>query len=267
MYSFDSTSLNMQRNDFVNLMLQFSRYILLAILILASLPLMSQEEDKTIITNQIWVDYYEYFYFKPKWEFYGDAGYRFMPEDFTWQMIHARPSIRYIANDVWEVHGGIGFFQTINKNYPNSFEIRPWQGTKIKWPSFKPVYFSHYIRLEERFFIPQGSAMEFNFRLRYRIAVKIDVYRFQNKNLIFVPAYGEVFGNFGPEIQETFRNRARFALGVGYKTHKGWSFEFHFVSQRSKAGKEEKFETSDRLYQIKIRRHLFKKEKTHSKSS
>ena len=241
-------------------MLQFSRYILLTILIAASLPLMSQEEDKIITTNQIWIDYYAYYYFKPKWEFYGDAGFRFIPKDMTWQMIHARPSVRYIAPALWEVHGGVGFFQTFFKDISNTFEIRPWQGVKIKWPSFEPVYFSHYIRLEERFFIQQGSAMEFNFRLRYRLAVKIIAYRFQNKNQIFVPAYGEVFGNFGPEIQETFRNKARFGLGAGYKTHKDWSFEFHFVAQRSRAGKDEEFEISDRLYQIKIRRHLFKKE-------
>ena len=241
-------------------MLQFSRYILLAILIAASLPLMYQEEDETFITNQIWIDYYAYYYFKPKWEFYGDAGYRFIPKDFVWQMFHLRPSVRYIPKALWEVHGGIGLFQTFYKDEYNTFEIRPWQGAKIKWPSFEPVNFSHYVRFEERLFIPEGSPLEFNFRFRYRLATKINAYRFPNENQIFILGYSEFFVDIGSKIQEVFRNRARFAAGIGYKNNKDWTFEFLFVGQHGRSGQAEEFKTAERLYQIKVRRHLFKKE-------
>jgi len=241
-------------------MLQFSRYIILAILIAASLPLMSQEEDETNITHQIWIDYYAYYYFKPKWEFYGDAGYRFIPKDFVWQMIHIRPSVRYIASKLWEAHAGVGFFQNIYKDKPYSFEIRPWQGGKIKWPSFEPVFFSHYVRLEERIIIPQESTTEFNFRFRYMLATKINAYRFSNDNYIFILGYAEFFVDFGPKIQEIFSNRTRFAAGIGYKTHKDWTFEFNFVGQYGRSGRDEQYKTKERLYQIKVRRHLFKRE-------
>ncbi len=247
-------------------MQKFSRNILWIILIVAFLPLMSQEEDETIITHQIWADYYAYYFFKPKWEFYGDAGYRFIPKDLTWQTIHARPSIRYIALALWEVHGGIGFFQTFNKNESNSFEIRPWQGAKIKWPSFEPFYFSHYARVEERIFIPQGSPAEFNFRFRYRLGVTIYTYRFPNKNHIFIPGYAEVFVNFGPNIHEVFSNRTRLAVGLGYKTHKDWTFEFHFVGQNGRTGQDEEFKTAERLYQFKVTRYLFKREYRRTKT-
>jgi hypothetical protein len=241
-------------------MLKFSRYILLAILFAASLPLMSQEEDETIITNQIWIDYYAYYYFKPKWEFYGDAGYRFIPKNFAWQMFHLRPSIRYIAPALWEVHGGVGFFQTFYKDEYNTFEIRPWQGAKIKWPSFDPVYFSHYVRLEERLFIPEESSLKFDIRFRYKLGTKINVYRFQNKNQIFILGYAEAFVDLESKIQEVFRNRARFSAGIGYRTHKDWTFEFNFVGQHGRSGQDEEFVTAERLYQFKVRRHLFKKE-------
>jgi len=241
-------------------MLQYCRYIVLAILIAASLPLMSQEEDTTIITNQVWADYYAYYYFKPRWEFYGDAGYRFVPKDFVWQMIHIRPSVRYISSELWEVHGGVGLFQSFFKDNPGSFEIRPWQGTKIKWPSFGPVFFSHYVRLEERIYIPHGSEAEFNFRFRYRLGTKINAYRSPNKNQLFILGYAEFFLDFGPKIQEIFSNRTRFAAGIGYKTHRDWTFEFHFVGQWGRSGKDEQFKTAERLYQVKVRRHLFKKE-------
>ncbi len=247
-------------------MQKFSRNILLIILICTSIPLMSQEEDETIITHQIWADYYAYYFFKPKWEFYGDAGYRFIPKDLTWQTIHARPSIRYIALALWEVHGGIGFFQTFNENEPNSFEIRPWQGGKIKWPSFEPVYFSHFVRLEERIFIPQGSPAEYNFRFRYKLSVKVYAYRFPDKNHLFITGDAEAFVDVGPKIHEVFSNRNRFAAGIGYKTNNDWTFEFQFVGQSGRSGQEEQFNTAERLYQFKVRRHLFKREYRRTKT-
>ena len=191
---------------------------------------------------------------------YGDVGYRTIPEDFSWQMFLVRPSIRYFHSSRWEFMGGVGFFQSFNKDYPNSFEIRPWQGTKIKWPSFHPFNFSHYIRLEERIYFPQDSPVEFNFRFRYRLAVKIDVYKFPNENQLFIPGYAEAFFDFGPKIHEVFSNRTRFAVGIGYKTLKKWTVEFHFVGQNGRSGNEEQFSTAERLYQFKVRRYLSKKE-------
>jgi len=243
-----------------------SRILILFFFSVFFLPTFSQEDDKKIVTNQVWLDYYMYFYFKPKWEYYGDAGYRFLPKSFQWQTVHIRPSIRYLVNSTWEIHGGIGLFQTFNKNASNSFEIRPWQGVRAKWPSFDPVYFSHYFRLEERFFIPQGSPMEYNFRFRYRLGVKIYVYRSPNGGNIFIPGYAEAFVNFGKQIEEVFSNRARFAVGLGYKTAKEWTFEFHFVGQNAKTGRDEQFETADRLFQFKIRRHLFNMENLEMKT-
>jgi len=222
--------------------------------------MIGQEEDEKIITNKVWLDYHWYYNFKPKWKFFGDVGYRFIPKDLSWQMFLIRPSIRYTATNLWELNGGIGFFQTFNKDYPNSFETRPWQGVKLKWPSFDPVFFSHYVRLEERIVFPQGEDVEFNFRFRYKLGAKINVYRSPNKNLLFIPGYAEVFVDFGPKITEAFSNRTRFCAGIGYKTHKDWTFEFHFVGQNGRSGDNEQFETAERLNQFKVRRHLFKKE-------
>ena len=138
--------------------LKLSISILLFVIVsMLPLPTVAQDSEETIITDQVWMDYYAYYYFKPKWEFYGDMGYRFTPKDLTWQTIHVRPSVRFIALALHEVQGGVGLFQTFNKDSPNSFELRPWQGYKLKWPSFEPVFFSHLVRMEERFFFLRGA--------------------------------------------------------------------------------------------------------------
>lgn len=230
--------------------------IILLFILLISLQVFSQQADEKIVTNQLWVDYYQYFYFKPKWTYYGDAGYRSLISDFSWQMIHFRPSVRYMHSDFWGAYGGIGFFQTFNKDDVNTFEIRPWQGAMINWPSFKPFFLSHFFRVEERIIIPKGYAAEFNVRLRYRLKLRVDVYNSPQNNLLFVPLYAEWFFDAGQKIHETFSNRSRYAFGLAYKTYSNWVLEFNFVMQNSRATFDGEFETSDHLYQFKIKRDL-----------
>ena len=58
----------------------------------------AQEESDPIINRQLWLDYYAYYYFKPKWQFYGDVGWRTDLKEFDWMMIYARPSAHWYAN-------------------------------------------------------------------------------------------------------------------------------------------------------------------------
>jgi len=239
---------------------KFWRFILLAIILFPAL-VQAQDEDTRIINNQLWADYYEYWDIKPNWQFYGDAGARTVLEKWSWFMVFGRPSIRWKKYKLWEVHGGIGMFYTINVDEVNTFEIRPWQGFRVNWPTFRPIKFNHYFRLEERFnFLTDHWDLEFNLRVRYRFGLKALIYTFTNENNIFLPAWIEIFGNIGQQITEKFSNRTRFAIGAGYKMNKQWTFELHFVSQFSRTGGNDEFKTSDRLLQIKVRRFLYRRD-------
>ena len=230
-------------------------------LILAPLFLHAQNEEDRIIDNQIWADYYQYYYIKPNWQFYGDAGVRTVVDKWSWFMIYARPSIRWKKHELWELHGGVGVIQTFNVDDVNTFEIRPWQGIRVNWPTFKPIRFNHYFRLEERFNFPTDTwTLEFNLRIRYKFALNVPIYTFENKSKLFLIAYVEFFGNIGQQLTEKFSNRSRFAFGAGYKMNDTWTFEAHFVSQFSRTMEEDLFKTSDRLFQIKVRRFVFKKD-------
>ena len=65
---------------------------------------------------------------------------------------------------------------------------------------------------------------------------------------------------FDKELTEKFSNRSRLSMGAGYKMNDQWTFEFHFVAQFSRTGDDDKFKTSDRLFQLKERRFIFKKD-------
>ena len=158
----------------------------------------AQEDESRIIDNQIWADYHQYYNFRPDWQFYGDAGERSVLEKWSWFTTFIRPSIRWKKHKLWELHGGIGFFFTINVDEVNTFEIRPFQGIKVNWPVFKPIRFNHYVRIEERFNFPTDTwELEFNLRVRYRFALRAKIHTFHDESNIFLPASIEFFGNIG----------------------------------------------------------------------
>ena len=166
----------------------------------------AQDNSEPIITRQLWLDYYQYFYFKPKWQFYGDAGYRTQLNELEWMMVYARPSIHWYAGKRIDLAGGVGFFYTFNYDTVNNFEIRPWQGIKFRWAELKHIKFSHFIRLEERFNFPVDTwDMEFNLRFRYRFGLKSKIYSWHVMQYLFLNASVEFFANVGPQLSEKYK--------------------------------------------------------------
>lgn len=245
------------------------RYHLRLIIIIFFLyPVVLSAQDET--DNQLWLDYYHYHQFKPDWTAYGDAGYRTVTDEASWMMIYLRPSISWHKKKLFDLNGGIGFFYTFNYDTVNNFEIRPWQGIKVKWPTLKHISFYQYVRLEERFNFPVDTwTMEFNFRFRYKIGFKATLYTIDHELLkyLYLPFSIEVFANVGPQLSEKYTNKGRITLGFGYRTNHEWAFEFDFTLQGSRTGKDDNFTSSDRIFQFKLRRYLssglFKRKHSH----
>ena len=237
------------------------RFVILLVCIAIPAALHSQEENSRHINNQLWGYYYQYYNFKPGWQFYGEVGARTVLEEWSWFTTYIRPTIKWKKHKLWELHGGIGLFYSIDTDGVNTFELRPWQGFRVNWPNFKHIRFNHYFRLEERFNFPTDNwNLEFNLRIRYRLALKADIYTFKDESNIFLPVSLEFFGNIGQQLTEKFSNRTRLSIGAGYRMNEQWTFELHFVAQTSRTGEDDKFKTSDRLFQIRVRRYLFSKD-------
>ena len=230
------------------------------LLIMLCIPafLIAQDEDVNLKDKQLWFDYYHYYYFKPQWMYYGDAGYRILVPNAEWQMVYIRPSVRWKPKDLYDVRTGIGFFETIYKDSTNTLEIRPWQGFRLNWPSFKRVTFYEFFRLEQRFVFPQDTwKMEFNLRFRIKLGAKAPLYHFPNAGSIFALTAVEWFIDVGQQITELFTNRSRIELGAGYKMNSYWTFEFQYVWQRSRTGENDALKTSDNLIQFKARYYFY----------
>ena len=101
------------------------------------LPSWSQESS----TNRIWVNFIPHFKINMDLEYYGD-GYRIiLSEDLHTFVV--RPSVRYHFEPKVEIRGGIGFFYTIDPNFSDQFEIRPWRGVRVHWPAFGHIGNKH----------------------------------------------------------------------------------------------------------------------------
>ena len=230
---------------------------LLFILIISNFSLIvtAQTEDTlkgSIINQQIWIDFYPHYYVNNKLEYYGDAGYRTIIGERSWERLYARPSLKYHLNSTWEMHAGIGFFYIFNKIETDNFEITPWQGLQVNWPKLTRFKFKHLFKLEERLsFKTDDWNSNFEFRFRYKLFGNLNFVR--NKR-IYIPFYGEFFLPLQGNVEEFYKNKGRAGVGLGYKLNKKWQFAFIFNWQGSRAGINENINVSDYAYQIKIKK-------------
>lgn len=220
---------------------------------------LSAQTNDTIVTesanHQIWIDIYPHYFVNEKLEYYGDAGFRTIIDERSWNRIYARPSLRYHFNKNWEVHGGLGLFYIFNKEDVNRFEITPWQGVQLNWPKGRFLSFKHLVKIEERLsFLTDDWTFSFDLRFRYKLSGKLHFKPDRSIGNWHVPFYAELFIPVNNGIDEVFRNRGRAGLGLGYNASKEWRISFLFNWQTSRAGPEDELNISDYVYQLKVRK-------------
>ena len=123
------------------------------------------------VSEQIWVDYNQRWTWPSSFEIYGDAGVGTALGSQEWGRIIVRPGVRGNVG-AFRLSGGIGSFYTANRDAPDGWEIRPFQGIAATWPSSR-IRLDHYLRLEERFeFETDNWDLAASLRMRYRLQIQ-----------------------------------------------------------------------------------------------
>ncbi len=222
--------------------------------------LYAQDEEDKSLTQQIWLDYNPSYNFSEKLDFYGDIGARTVfPNE--WYRFVVGPSVRYkkpklFFNKLYykeELHFGIKFYFTANKNFPNRLEIRPFQGYKLYWPNRPRLVLQHYVRLEERFDIELPKWINtFGIRVRYRakltLKFKGDWLSFNDG--LYLPVRMEVFWNLKGAQQ--FNDVVRITPGIGYEFSSTWKAEFGLAYHYTRNTIEDNFATNDIVYRFRV---------------
>jgi hypothetical protein len=208
------------------------------------------------VSEQLWLDYHEHFYFKPNWEFYGDGGFRTILANSDWQRLYVRPSVRFHSpKHPWEGRGGVGLFYTKDALDVNQLELRPWLGLRIRWPRFEPLTFSNYFRLEGRLiWETEDWELDETLRFRYQLGTRIPLELNRVQKYFYLPVSAEWFTNLGRDVAESYSSELRLNAGLGYVFNYVWAGEFHFILQRSRSGKGLSFETTDLIFRFQVKR-------------
>jgi hypothetical protein len=225
----------------------------------------SQVEDESV-NKQGWVDYnISYGGVKNSINYYGDTGYRIISPDL-WTRYYIRPAVSYTRSPLTEpgkkttevYHLGIGVFFTNNTDYPNSMEIRPFQGYNIQWPVFSRLRISHYVRIEERFEYHYGdNSWDFGFRARYQLSGVLTWGTTFLKSMegLYFPFHVEFFINFNPTTQ--FNDLIRVTPGLGYTFSPEWKAEFSVSYHRLRNTLTDVFETNDIVFRFRVFQTIF----------
>lgn len=218
------------------------------------------ETDKSIVTEQIWIDYNPSYKLNNKLSLYGDIGARVV-FPYEWHRYVIRPSVRYdLPKSIFpnlyyksELHGGIGFFFTNNLLDANRLEIRPFQGYKLSWPNRPRIKIQHYIRLEERFDMDVRKWVNtFGLRFRYQAAMVIFLKGewFSYNNGIYLPINIELFGNLVGVNQ--FNDAVRVNFGLGRVFTSKWKGEVDLGYFYTRNTVEDVFATNDLALRIRV---------------
>jgi len=216
-------------------------------------------EDKSV-TKQIWLDYNPSFSLTEKLDIYGDIGARtIFPNE--WYRFIIGPSFRYtlpkwILKNYYFNHGlhfGIRLFYTVNKDFSDRLEIRPFQGYRIAWPNRPRIILQHYVRLEERFDIQLSNwSNEFGLRIRYmaELILRLKGDWIPINDGVFVSFSIELFWNLSGVKQ--FNDVVRIIPGIGYEFSEDWQAAFHIGYFYTRNTVEDVFATNDIVFRFRL---------------
>ena len=217
-----------------------------------------------IITEQIWLDYNHEYSLSEGIDLYGELGARtVLPNEWYRYVVGA--SVRFKRPKLFfsklyykeELHSGIKFYFTANKNFSNRIEIRPFQGYKLYWPNRPRVVIQHYVRLEERFDVETANWINtFGLRLRYRakmtLKFKGDLVSFNDG--LYLPIRMELFWNLKGAQQ--FNDVVRITPGIGYEFSSTWKGELNIGYFYTRNTVEDVFGTNDLVLRIRVFHNL-----------
>ena len=233
----------------------------LIFLILLSPSHKLKAQDESASTTQLWLFWHHNHTLTQRLRYIGDIGYRQELPYENWIRMNFKPGIQWSAESIVDLAGGIGFYYTTQKVLPNSFELRPWQGVKVHWPSLGRFYFDHTARLEQRFNRSLGNFEHWSsvIRARYRLNLVFPI----NHNGItdktfYTRINAEFFWNMGRSIEERYVNKNRYAMGFGYRFNPKLRLEMYYLAEQSRAFSEEGFRVNSHIIQVSLRTYILK---------
>lgn len=221
---------------------------------MAGLPLYGQ------VPWAIWMDYNPSIRLSEKTLFYGIADLRFQNLNTNLRTLRVGGSLRYDITPKIELHGGTHFFyDNFGITVAESFEWRPYQGVRFRWPSFKKIQFKHFFRVEERFVWAKDEnwAFDFGVRLRYRLGFTIPAWRKAKRQELYFPISYELTHLFGQETSSRrLFSKDRLLVGMAFRISNRFTAEVHYFLNSKGLGGVTEFDPTTQGMRFRLRHRI-----------
>lgn len=231
--------------------------LLVVVFLISSFDGLAQEELN--YEKQLWAGAYFNWELDEYWSYNQDFGYQHSYETPTFTRFSLRSQINRELKGSLSLHGGMNFFYKINEIDNNAIEIRPWVGTKLRWPYFGRFNLAHYLRIEQRFEHTFGvNNWDNNIRVRYKISSNVPINHGDliDKTLYGVIAYEYFSVSFGDDVRFTTAATHRFDLGFGYRHNPKSRYEVLVLAFNSRDEDTEQYSFSNFILFLKYKRYI-----------
>jgi Protein of unknown function (DUF2490) len=186
-----------------------------------------------------------------------------------WRAFDYTPTLEYSLDQTFDFMIGCTFSYTAQTDDYNTFEIRPFAGTRVNITPNRRLQSRVLLRFEQRNFLNLDTD-EWEAVLRPRIRAE-GIYPINNKSIFenklwYCMADVELLFS-DDDVEERFANRFRARIGVGYRLDQSSRFEFIYMNQQSKSGIDEDFSSSDNIFRFRYKHFLRKTKATKTHGS
>jgi hypothetical protein len=213
-------------------------------------------------SNQLWLDYMAYPIRDLNWDYELNVGYNRLLSEGGWTDVYFNNTVTF--QKLWWMlfDGSLELHYTYDPQYLNSFEIRPWIMTTLRWNTegeylnlFRPFIAALF---EFREIIYEGDTpSEQKMRIRTRLGGRITI---NNKTMsvktFYVPFRVEMFFDLNGSATERFASKSRLMLGLGYIFSSAFRAEFVYYVNSSRNTYEDKFNATDNIFSLVVRHDL-----------
>ena len=211
------------------------------------------------VEKQLWTMVLLNYGLNEKWSYNQDFGYQHSYETPTFTRFLVRSQFNRQVTGAFSLHGGLILMYKFNEEDNNAYEIRPWMGTKLRWPHLWRFDFVHYLRFEQRFENTINvNDWENNFRVRYKIgsSVPLNHHSVIDNTLYAMISYEFYSESFGNDIRFTTAATHRYDLGMGYRQNMKNRYEALLVALNGRVEDTENYTLSSMALFLRYRRFI-----------
>ena len=235
-------------------------FVLLGCIMSLNNPVRAQSPNE-----QLWFEHMLNYPFANSFNLENTFVYSTLLNSPRWWSYEYTPTLEYAIHSHVDFLLGVTLSYTAQSDDYNTFEVRPYLGTRIHITPNKRVLTRVYIRLEQRNLENLDTKdWETVWRPRARLESLIPINRksaYEDKLWYGILDVEWLF-SADNDVHERFANRFRLRIGVGYRLSYNSRFEFIYMAQQSKNAIDESFYTSDNIFRFRYKHFLRKKKPT-----